>query len=179
MSNGSEKMSQRACGARPPERNRTGSGDYNLGDGPFPIPPGRRADFVANRGAPGVIDWAGVEGRAGTRIKTRAAMKCPYCAEEIQPEAIKCKHCGSWIGPEGDPSAGPPASFGAPGGLSRPTQGRMIAGVCAGLARSIGLDPTIIRILFALGTFFTAVAPGVIVYIILAFIMPSDDAPPA
>ncbi|WP_308755348.1 PspC domain-containing protein [uncultured Bacteroides sp.] len=57
--------------------------------------------------------------------------------------------------------------------LTRPRTGRMIAGVCAGLADFFGLDVSLVRILYVLATVFT-VFSGVIIYIILLIIIPEE-----
>ncbi|AOE49620.1 PspC domain-containing protein [Kangiella sediminilitoris] len=50
---------------------------------------------------------------------------------------------------------------------------RVIAGVCGGIAKWLGWDVTMTRILYTLLTIFTAFA-GVIVYIILWIVMPEE-----
>ena len=52
-----------------------------------------------------------------------------------------------------------------------------LAGVCAGIAEYFGIDPTIVRVIYAIITLFTYAIGGVIVYIILAMIMPRSPFP--
>lgn len=55
--------------------------------------------------------------------------------------------------------------------LRRSRSEKMIAGVCGGLAEYFDLDPSLVRIGYALLTLFTAFA-GVLVYIIMWIIVP-------
>jgi phage shock protein C len=48
----------------------------------------------------------------------------------------------------------------------------MIAGVCGGLARQLSIDSTWVRLIFVLLAF--AGGSGLLIYIVLAIIMPSD-----
>lgn len=48
---------------------------------------------------------------------------------------------------------------------------KKISGVCAGIAEYFGIDPTLIRLLWAIVTLFT-VGTGVLAYIICAIIIP-------
>ena len=61
------------------------------------------------------------------------------------------------------------------GELTRSKSDRMIAGVCGGLARWLGWDSTAVRILYVLISIFSVAFPGMIVYVILALVMPSDE----
>lgn len=58
--------------------------------------------------------------------------------------------------------------------LTRVEEGRMIAGVCTGLGRYLGIDTTIVRIIFVLLALFAM--GGVLLYLILWLIMPMETA---
>jgi phage shock protein C len=61
------------------------------------------------------------------------------------------------------------------GELLRSREDRIIAGVCGGLANWIGWDPTVVRVLFVLVSCLSAAFPGILVYIILALVMPLEE----
>jgi phage shock protein PspC (stress-responsive transcriptional regulator) len=50
----------------------------------------------------------------------------------------------------------------------------MIAGVCGGIANSLGWTPTSVRILYVLVSILSAAFPGILVYIILWILMPLE-----
>ena len=51
---------------------------------------------------------------------------------------------------------------------------KMLSGVCGGIAQYFNIDPTIIRMIWALVSVFSAAFPGIIVYIICAIIIPEE-----
>ncbi|CND93149.1 DNA-binding transcriptional activator PspC [Mycobacterium tuberculosis] len=58
-------------------------------------------------------------------------------------------------------------------GLYRPRSNRMIAGVCAGLARRFGMTPGMVRLLFVLSCLLPG--PQFVVYLVLWVMMPDED----
>ena len=52
---------------------------------------------------------------------------------------------------------------------------KMIGGVCAGLAEYFGIDATLVRVIYAVLSCFSAYFPGIILYVILLIIMPPAE----
>lgn len=61
--------------------------------------------------------------------------------------------------------------------LVRSSDDRMVAGVAAGLANYVGIDPVIVRLLFVLLTL--AGGHGILIYLVLLIIMPEQKVPAA
>lgn len=95
--------------------------------------------------------------------------QCPYCAESIQDAAVKCRYCGSSLRDSLTTE------------WYRLGEGKMVAGVCSGLADQFGVSVTALRLAAVLLTFL-GFGWGLLIYIVLWVIMPYREhaltAPP-
>ncbi|HEV2388981.1 MAG TPA: PspC domain-containing protein [Candidatus Acidoferrales bacterium] len=88
-------------------------------------------------------------------------MHCPACQREITDNSNFCYYCGTRQVP------------GAVGRkLMRSAVDKTVAGVCAGFADYFGVDPTLLRIVWAFVTLATGILPGTIAYVIAWILMP-------
>jgi phage shock protein PspC (stress-responsive transcriptional regulator) len=51
----------------------------------------------------------------------------------------------------------------------------MIAGVVGGLAEYFGVDPTLLRVIYVVGSIVSAAFPGLLVYLLLWVLIPEAD----
>lgn len=57
----------------------------------------------------------------------------------------------------------------------RRSTNKMFAGVCSGIAEYLGVDPTVIRVVYAALSVFSAGFPGLLLYFILMILMPEAE----
>ena len=90
-------------------------------------------------------------------------MTCANCQKDIAAGSKFCYSCGAKQ-PETAASAPPPAYAGRKR-FVRSTNDRKVAGVCAGVADYFDMDPTLVRVLWALATLIPG--PNVLAYIVI------------
>lgn len=86
-------------------------------------------------------------------------MYCSACGKAIPDDARVCSYCGK-------PPAGQRAQ------LVRPRNGRMIAGVCQGLAQHFAWSVNVLRLVWLL--LFLFAGAGGLLYIILWIVIPNE-----
>lgn len=59
--------------------------------------------------------------------------------------------------------------------LYRSSRDKKLLGVCGGLAEYFEIDSTVLRLIWAVASFFTGCLPGLILYFIAGFIMPVNN----
>lgn len=92
-------------------------------------------------------------------------MFCTRCGVELREEDRFCSRCGART------AVGHAAAATWP--LMLDKRNKKIAGVCAGLARHMDIDVTLIRVLWLVIAFSTGV--GFLAYLVAWIVMPSDE----
>jgi phage shock protein C len=91
-------------------------------------------------------------------------MTCVSCQKDIAAGSKFCYSCGAKQ-PETPASTPPPPTAYSPKKFVRSTNDRKVAGVCAGVADYFDMDPTLVRILWALATLIPG--PNILAYIVI------------
>jgi phage shock protein C len=60
--------------------------------------------------------------------------------------------------------------------LYRSRRYKILGGVCGGIAEWLGWDPTVVRIVYVVGSIVSVAFPGAIVYVLLWALMPTAPA---
>src|SRR5579862_4963946 len=90
-------------------------------------------------------------------------MFCPQCGKEYSQQANFCSHCGGALAH---------CAFRQGNKLTRSRIDKKIAGVCAGFANHLGLDVTLVRIVWLMLAVFGGW--GIFGYIIAWIVMPTE-----
>ena len=61
--------------------------------------------------------------------------------------------------------------------LRRSRTNRQIAGVIGGLAEYFRVDPTLLRVVYVVGSIVSAAFPGIVVYLLLWLLIPEAEGP--
>jgi phage shock protein C len=99
-------------------------------------------------------------------------MYCTRCGVQLNDTAKFCSDCGQAThnATSNSYAQQPPSR------LSRPRDDRKIAGVCAGFARYMGVDVTLVRVI-AIVLVLCPPSVGLIAYIVAWIVMPNDPWP--
>jgi phage shock protein PspC (stress-responsive transcriptional regulator) len=97
-------------------------------------------------------------------------MICNNCRREIANESNFCYLCGARQEPVSYAYAPRPVKR-----LHRSVRDCKIAGVCGGLAEYWDMDPTVVRVVWAVLTLFPP--PMIIAYIVAWVVMPREEVP--
>jgi len=100
-------------------------------------------------------------------------MVCTHCKRELTEHSNFCYYCGA--SQQVAPSGVPPIQK----RLMRSSVDCKIAGVCGGIAEYMDVDPTVVRLVWVLITFFTGIVPGIVAYLGAWIVMPVTPLPVA
>src|SRR5512141_1235651 len=99
-------------------------------------------------------------------------MFCTQCGLKLDEGDVFCSKCG-----KATRADAPPRAESGQRRLVRSVRDKKIAGVCAGFANYLGVDVTLVRILWLMVVFFGGT--GFVAYIIAWIAMPKENEPAA